>query len=66
MKCIVVPTYKMFGTLGTYVFRQFNPAEEVEPYIWGTDAETDKLIMEDNFDLTSLKENIKNTFVKRN
>lgn len=66
MTCIVVPTYKMFGTLDTYVFRQFNPAEEVEPYIWGTDAETDKRIMEDNFDLTSLKENIKNTFVKRN
>lgn len=65
MKHLVVPIYKMFGTLDTYVFRQFNPAEKVTPYIWGTDSETDKLLMEQNFGLQSLKKKIKNTFINK-
>ena len=64
MKTLVVPVYKMFGTLDTYVFRKFNPAKPCKPYIWGTDLATDEKIMIDNFNLDSLKENISNSFKK--
>lgn len=63
MKQIVVPIYKMFGTLDTYVFRKYNPAKPVTPYIWGTNEEYDDYLMKSNFDLDSLQDSIKNTFV---
>lgn len=63
MKVLVVPIFKMFGSLDTYVFRKFNPAVSVFQYIWGTDEKQDNQIMEDNFNLNELQVNIKNTFI---
>ena len=64
MKKLVCPIYNMFGSLDTYVFREFNPAKEVPPYIWGTNKEKDSLLMEQNFDLKSLKDKIESSFLK--
>lgn len=64
-KKLVCSIYKLFGGLNTYVFREFNPAkEDKKPYIWGTSPRKDKKIMEDNFSLNEMKEDIKDTFLK--
>lgn len=65
MKVLVTPILKMFGSLDTYVFRKFNPAEVRPQYTWGTDEQQDNQIMEDNFNLKALQENITNTFVNK-
>jgi hypothetical protein len=59
-KYLVGSIYKFFGVLDTYVFRDFNPAQESKPYIWGTNALQDKKIMEDNFGLADLKNKVDN------
>lgn len=64
-KCLVGSIYRFFGVLNTYVFREFNPAIESEDYIWGSDSDTDKFIMENNFRLSDLKEDIKKNTMLR-
>ncbi len=64
-KKLVGSIYKFFGGINTYVFKEFNPAkEDKKPYVWGTSARKDKKIMEDNFSLNEMKEDIKDTFLK--
>lgn len=54
-KLIVCPIQAFFGIHNTYVFRNFNPAEKVKPYIWGTNEKMDAYYMEQNFALQELK-----------
>lgn len=61
-KKLVGSIYEFFTGYNTYVFREFNPAKTTSPYIWGTDKDTDKAIMIDNFNFNEMKKEIKNTF----
>lgn len=62
-KKLVGPIYKFFTGQNTYVFRNFNPAEEnKKPYVWGTDKLKDAKIMHDNFNFNAVSEKIKNSF----
>lgn len=59
-KYLVGSIYKFFGVLDTYVFRDYNPAKETKPYIWGSNLLEDKRIMESNFGLAELKNKLQN------
>lgn len=61
-KKLVGSIYEFFTGYNTYVFREFNPAVQKMPYIWGQDTELDKAIMIDNFNFNEMKKTIKNTF----
>lgn len=63
-KKLVGSIYKFFSGFNTYVFRNFNPAKEHTPYVWGTDKLRDNQIMNDNFNLDSMTNNIKNSFLE--
>ena len=64
-KRLVGSIYTFFGSLNTYVFREFNPAKkDNKPYIWGTSKKKDNKIMEANFSLDEMKKEIKSTFLK--
>lgn len=49
---------EMFGYHDTNVFKEYNPAQPVVPYVWGTDNTKDDKIMEQNFSLQDLKRNV--------
>jgi len=49
---------EMFGHHDTNVFKEYNPAKQVVPYVWGTDKNKDDKIMEQNFSLQDLKRNV--------
>lgn len=64
-KRLVGSIYTFFGSLDTYVFKDFNPAKaDKHPYIWGQSKIKDKKIMENNFGLKELKKKFKSTFLK--
>lgn len=64
-KFLVGSIYEFFTGQNTYVFRDYNPASvDKRPYIWGTNKESDALIMDKNFNLSSIQEEIKETFLK--
>ena len=64
-KKLVGSIYTFFGSLDTYVFKDFNPAKkDKKPYVWGSSKKKDKQLMESNFSLNEMKEDIKNTFLK--
>lgn len=64
-KMLVGSIYTFFGSLNTYVFKDFNPAKkDKKPYVWGTSKRKDKQIMEANFSLDEMKKEIKSTFLK--
>lgn len=66
-KKLVGSIFEFFTGQNTYVFREYNPAQKPSiPYVWGTDKETDKRIMTDNFNFTAMQQKFQNTFVLRN
>ena len=64
-KRLVGSIYTFFGSLDTYVFKDFNPAKvDKHPYVWGQSKIKDKKIMVNNFDLKELEKKFKSTFLK--
>lgn len=62
VKHFIRPAFELFAENDTYVFKKYNPCKysEDEDYIWGSDLDVDKKIMEDNFKLAQLKEDLQN------
>lgn len=54
-KKLVAPIQTIFGNHNTYVFREYNPARDTTPLIWGENSAVDRYYMESNFNLASLQ-----------